>query len=174
MVASRSSGSPHTEATVDPRRPLPGGTAAFAPSRFLTLYEIGRQLLERREPGEVLDAVRGALLEHLEPDHACLVAVDGDGLRPVFAHGLDLSGPAEEWPLSLTVVRRARDEGIAVLASDIKSDAAFAGAESIQRFRIRSVLCVPLGQPAQGVLYVDNRSERPFAPASAPERLPRS
>jgi DNA-binding NtrC family response regulator len=164
VVAARSPGSPHTEATVDPRRPLPGGAAAFAPSRFLTLYEIGRQLLERREPGEVLDAVRAALLEHLEPDHACLLAVEaGEALRAVFAHGLDLSGPAEDWPLSLTVVRRARDEGIAVLASDIKGDAAFAGAESIQRFRIRSVLCVPLGRPARGVLYLDNRSERPFA-----------
>src|SRR5262249_59211965 len=93
VAAPRGRGRPHTGATVDPRRPLPGGTAGFAPSRFLTLYEIGRQLLERREPGEVLDAVRAALLEHLKPDHACLLAVeDRDALRPVFAHGLDLSG----------------------------------------------------------------------------------
>jgi DNA-binding NtrC family response regulator len=166
VVASKGPESPHTEATVDPSRPLPVVSATFTSNRFLTLYEIGRQLLERREPAEVLETVRTALLEHLRPDHACLLAVGpGETLRPVFAHDLDLSGAPDRWPLSLTVIRRAREDGLAVLASDIKSDAAFAGAESIQRFRIRSVLCVPLGRPARGILYLDNRSERPFAPA---------
>ena len=55
--------------------------------------------------------------------------------------------------------------GKPVLASDIRQDAQFADAESIQRFRIRSILCVPLGSPARGVVYLDNRSARPFTPA---------
>jgi DNA-binding NtrC family response regulator len=63
------------------------------------------------------------------------------------------------------VIRHVVESGLAVLASDIRQDAQFAEAESIQRFRIRSILCVPLGSPARGVVYLDNRSARPFAPA---------
>jgi two-component system, NtrC family, response regulator AtoC len=43
-----------------------------------------------------------------------------------------------------------------VLASDIRGDATFKGAASVHRFRIRSVLAVPLGpRPVRGVLYLD-------------------
>jgi len=163
-VAENPPDGPHTEATVDPSRPLPGGAAALPGGRFLALYEVGRQLLEGREPGDVLAAVRGAILEHLQPDRACLLAVDdGGSLRPLFTHELDLAGPQDRWPLSFTVVRHVRETGLAVLASDIRSATTLAEAESIQRFRIRSVLCVPLGRPARGLLYLDNRSERAFA-----------
>jgi transcriptional regulator with GAF, ATPase, and Fis domain len=55
-----------------------------------------------------------------------------------------------------------RQSGLAVLASDISEEARFKEAGSIQRFRIRSVMCVPLGRPARGLVYLDNRSERPF------------
>jgi Nif-specific regulatory protein len=60
------------------------------------------------------------------------------------------------------VIRGVRDKGLAVLASDIRRNAQLSGSESLQRFRIRSVLCVPLGTPPRGVIYLDNRSERPF------------
>jgi GAF domain-containing protein len=55
-----------------------------------------------------------------------------------------------------------RQSGLAVLASDIREEPRFKEAGSIQRFRIRSVMCVALGQPPRGLVYVDNRSERPF------------
>jgi hypothetical protein len=57
------------------------------------------------------------------------------------------------------------ETGLAVLASDIRGDAAFKGAESIHRFRIRSVLAVPLGpRPVRGVLYLDTQAaERAFS-----------
>ena len=77
----------------------------------------------------------------------------------------------EEWPLSWSVIRHVTESGMAVLASDIRQDAQFAGAESIQRFRIRSILCVPLGTPVTGVVYLDNRSARPFTPADLPDGL---
>jgi transcriptional regulator with GAF, ATPase, and Fis domain len=54
------------------------------------------------------------------------------------------------------------ESGLAVLASDISEEALFKEAGSIQRFRIRSVMCVPLGRPTGGLVYLDNRSERPF------------
>jgi DNA-binding NtrC family response regulator len=67
--------------------------------------------------------------------------------------------------VSGTVIRQVLDGGLAVLASDVRGNPQLEDAESIQRFRIRSVMCVPLGQPVRGLIYLDNRSARPFTPA---------
>jgi transcriptional regulator with GAF, ATPase, and Fis domain len=154
---------PHTEASLDPRRPLGEAGRAWSAERFRALYEIGRLLLEQREPEALLDTIHGALIQHLRPDRACILSWDQGEYRARRAHGLDVEGAPEGWPLSWTVVRHVRERELAVLASDVKGDAQLADAGSIQRFRIRSVLCVPLGHPARGALYLDNRSERPFS-----------
>jgi DNA-binding NtrC family response regulator len=155
----------HTEATLDPRRPLPAGSAALGTGRFGAVYAIGRQLLEQTDPATVLQTIHDAIVAHLQPDRACLLTLAGKGFRARLAHNLPADRPPDEWPLSWSVIRHVVESGLAVLASDIRQDAQFAEAESIQRFRIRSILCVPLGSPARGVLYLDNRSARPFAPA---------
>ena len=155
----------HTEATLDPRRPLPAGGAALGAGRFGAVYELGRQLLEQTDPETVLRTIHDAIVEHLKPDRACLLTLAGKGFRARLAHNLPADRGPDEWPLSWSVIRHVLESGLAVLASDIRQDAQFAEAESIQRFRIRSILCVPLGAPARGVLYLDNRSARPFTPA---------
>jgi transcriptional regulator with GAF, ATPase, and Fis domain len=152
-------GRPRVEAELDPRRPL---DASRAPARFEAIYEVGRLLLAQRSPAEVLEAIERALADHLRPDRACVLLAEGEGWRAVLAHEMDLTGPADRWPVSLSVVRRVKASGQAVLASDTRLDTRFGAAESIHRFKIRSVLCVPLGSPVRGVLYADNRSERPF------------
>jgi len=153
------------ETTLDPSRPLAPGTA-LPPNRFVALYQIGQQLLESHDPAEVLRRIHESLLAQLKPDHAAILAVETDGsLRPLSSHALSLEGAPDSWPLSHTVLRRALRDQLAVLAEDVQQDAGFSGALSIQRFRIRSVLCVPLGRPPRGAIYLDNRNERPFAPA---------
>ena len=136
------------EAELDPSRPL---DAARAPARFDAIYEVGRRLLGQRQPAEVLEAIERALVDHLQPDRACVLLAEGETWRPVLAHEMDLTGPPERWPVSTSVLRHVRDSGLAVLASDTRLDAQFGAAESIHRFRIRSVLCVPLGRPVRGV-----------------------
>ena len=152
-------GRARVEAELDPLRPLEAGRA---PARFDAIYEVGRRLLGQRQPAEVLEAIQSALTDHLRPDRACVLLVEGESWKPVLVHDMDLTGPPERWPVSMSVLRHVRDSGQAVLASDTSLDAQFSAAESIHRFRIRSVLCVPLGRPVKGVLYADNRSERPF------------
>ncbi len=151
---------PHTEATLDPARPL--AAATMATGRLVSLYEISRQLLEPGEPGEVIRRILDALVSHLRPERACILAAAADGsLRPLAAHALDLGGPPEEWPLSLSVLRHVRETGLALLASDIRGEARFKGAGSAHRFKIRSVLAVPLGpRPAPGLIYLDHRSDQ--------------
>jgi transcriptional regulator with GAF, ATPase, and Fis domain len=153
------------ETTLDPSRPLREG-AALPPNRFVALYEIGQQLLQSKEPAEVLRKIHESLVSLLRPDHAAILGVGNDNaLVPLHEHELVLAGPPSSWPLSHTVLKRALGDGLGVLAEDVQQDAGFSGAQSIQRFRIRSVLCVPLGQPARGAIYLDNRSDRPFVPA---------
>ena len=155
----------HTEATLDPSRPF-DASAALGAGRHAVLYETGRQLLEQRNPRAVLDTVHRAILEHLQPDRAAVLSLDTAGaFQAVSTHALELNGPEDLWPVSFSVIRQVLDTGLSVLASDARSDPQFEDAESIQRFRIRSILCVPLGRPPRGVVYLDNRSARPFQTA---------
>ena len=149
------------EATLDPQQPIQ------APSERLgALYGIGRQLLEQRGPREIFQTIQNAIVEHLAPEHVCVLARhDQDGYRAVVpAHNLDLSVPEARWPISRTVLRRAQESGLAVLASDVQGDETFERVGSIQKLKIQSVMCVPLGRPVEGMIYVDHRAKtRSFA-----------
>ena len=160
----RAGRSARTEASLDPERALSSGSSALPPGRYLALYELGRLLMQQREPEQVLRTVHDSIREHLRPDESCLLAAEGASFRALLAHGLDLAKAEAEWPVSWTVIREVRDKGLAILAADVQQDPRLREAESLQRFRIRSVLCVPLGRPARGVAYVANRGERPFTP----------
>jgi DNA-binding NtrC family response regulator len=157
--------SAHTEATLDPSRPLSAESASLGSGRFLALYEMGQQLLQQREPAQVLRTIHEAIVRHLQPDRAALLSVSADACHPLFTHELDLRSPPEQWPVTWTVIRQVLDGGLAVLASDVRGNPQLEDAESIQRFRIRSVMCVPLGEPLRGLIYLDNRSARPFTAA---------
>jgi transcriptional regulator with GAF, ATPase, and Fis domain len=148
----------HTEATRDPGEPL--GSAALGKERLLALYRISRELLSERAPLAVVERILAAAVEALAPERACLLAVAPEGTaRPLATRGLELGADPDSWPISLSVVRHVAESGLAVLASDIRGDAAFKGAASVHRFRIRSVLAVPLGpRPARGVLYLDTQA----------------
>jgi len=154
----------HTEATRDPGQPL--GSAALGPERLAALYRISRELLTEREPGALVERILAAAVEALAPERGCLLSLAPDGTpRPLASRELDLGPDADRWPISLSVVRHVAETGLAVLASDIRGDASFKGAASVHRFRIRSVLAVPLGpRPVRGVLYLDTQAaERAFS-----------
>src|SRR5260221_6465278 len=155
----RADGVPHAEATRDPSEPLAG---ALDRGRLSALYEISRQLLAARDPSAVIRGILAALVEQLEPERGAILAVGGDGgFRPLAVHCLELGPAPDKWPISLSVLRHVRDSGLAVLASDIQNTPPFKAAGSVQRFRIRSVLTVPLGpRPVRGAIYLDTRGDR--------------
>jgi len=153
----------HTEATRDPAQVL--ADATLGAERLAALYCIARDLAAERDPCAMIERILAAAVAALSPERACLIALAADGSpRPLATHGLSLAAAADRWPISLSVVRRVAETGLAVLASDIRGDASFKGAASIHRFHIRSVLAVPLGpRPARGVLYLDTlAAERSF------------
>lgn len=153
------------EATLDPQLPLQGLDAGPGGRRLLAIYGIGRQLLEQSEPLRVLRTIHDAIVENLEPDHACVLSLAEDGsLRPIASHNLDLATAEDRWAVSHTVLRRVLESRLAVLAADVRRDAQLEEAASIKHFGIHSVMCVPLGgKQLRGLIYADNRGEhRPF------------
>src|SRR5439155_9153739 len=65
----------------------------------------------------------------------------------------------EKIPVSQTIIDSVYNEGIAILANDIESDAKYNRVESLIASRIQSILCVPLTvfQEKLGVIYLDTR-----------------
>ena len=153
-----------TEETLDPKLALSSGSlkAAPDPDRLLSIYRIGRQLLEQREPREVIHTIHYALIEHLQPDHAAVLSISRTGtMKPLASHRLDLTGQEHQWQLSLTACRNAKDSGLAVLMTDQFDDLSVKDAESVDILKIRSIICVPLAQnPVRGLIYLDNRDGR--------------
>ena len=145
-----------TEETLDPSAALSGATGS---DRLLAIYSIGRQLLEQRDPGEVIRTIHQALIDHLKPDHSCVLSVSRTGeLKALASHSLDLMGPESEWQLSHTACAKARETGLAVLMADQIDELAVRDADSVDILKIRSIICVPLAQnPVKGLIYLDNR-----------------
>lgn len=150
------------ETTLDPSAPLVAWAATGSSSRLVAIYEIGRELLEQHEPGQVMRKIHEAILAHLRPDHFCVLSIQPDGgYQPVTSHNLDLVPGAGEWPLSHTVLDRTRASGLALLSFDAEIDSKLSQSGSVKRLRIDSVMCVPLGRkPVRGLVYADVRGKK--------------
>ena len=137
-------GRPRVEAELDPREPL---DASLGPGRYAALYDgAAAPRAARPAPGAGDDPPCAGGAPAARP--RVRPARGGRRGLPRRDHARAGAGRASErWPLSFSVIRQVLDRGLAVLASDTRIDPQFEDAESIQRFRIRSVLCVPLGRP---------------------------
>jgi len=146
------------DATLDPGAPL---GAAVESARLRSLYEIGLELLSGDDPSQVTTVIRDAIAKHLNPARACVLAVKpGGAYEPVVVHNMKLDESPGSWPISHTVLQKVRDTGMAVLVSDVQTDPRLREASSVEAFRIRSILCVPLGSPVRGLVYADRRGGR--------------
>jgi Nif-specific regulatory protein len=98
---------------------------------------------------DVVPAERGAVL-CCEPPRECASAVAWDRLN----------GPGHPVRVSRTVVRRVMEERVGVLASNLATDKALRGVQTLSELRIHSLLCVPLiiSGKVLGAIYLDSRS----------------
>ena len=150
------------EITVDPKAPI-SATAANASERLLAIYEIGQQILEQREPQQVIQTIHHAILEHLQPEGVCMLSIDGDSFQPMSSHLMDLERPQEQWPVSRTVLERVQQSGLALLVIDTDSDHRLRSSESVKKYKIQSVLCVPMGSnPVKGLIYASRGRKSGF------------
>jgi transcriptional regulator with GAF, ATPase, and Fis domain len=150
---------------VDPKAPFSSTTPGEVEKRLVTLYAIGQQLMEHREPSQVFETIRQAVMQHLNPDAACILRTGASGeLHPIISYKLDLGVPRKEWPVSRTVLEKVRESGMALLSMDTLSDHDLRESRSVKKLKIRSILCAPLGSnPVRGLVYVSRgRRKGPF------------
>jgi signal transduction histidine kinase/pSer/pThr/pTyr-binding forkhead associated (FHA) protein len=140
--------------TILSHRPLVHEGAA---RKLLAVLEVTRQLARTLE----LDELLPRLLEHQlglfpQAERGLILTREGEELTVRALRGR--APRAGEPAYSRSVVRRALEEGVGVLADDAQSDPRFAGASTLVALGIRSLLCVPLlasGGRALGVLQLD-------------------
>ena len=119
----------------------------------------------------VLNSVRGlaalqekaldAVLAAVSADRVAILLTDAgvDGFSSIAGRDR-CSGPNQQIHASQTILDRVLKENLAVLSSDVQSDDAYRGADSLLERRVHSVLAVPLEVRGAllGVLYLEASS----------------
>ncbi|HEX5271782.1 MAG TPA: ATP-binding protein [Gemmataceae bacterium] len=135
--------------------------------KLLAVLEVTRQLARTLDTEELLPR----LLDHLlglfpHAERGLILVREGDEL---VVRALRGRAPREGQPAySRSVVRRAFEEGVGLLADNPRDDPRFALAQTLMALGVRSFLCVPLqahGGRALGVVQLDRfGTGTPFTP----------
>lgn len=139
----------------------PGETRPSAdPQRLLKLLaEIARQLVRWGPLPDILDRIVSVALDTIPIERAFLLLVDDrtGEVVPRVVRSRD-ARPISDVSVSRTVVRRAIQERVAILACDARLDPKLANAQSLHAAHVRSFMCTPFWSQNRviGVLYVDN------------------
>jgi signal transduction histidine kinase len=118
-----------------------------------------------------LDQLLGRILElvfrSVVADRGCFLVnkPDGGELEPRALRWRDETQPHGAFPVSRTIVEHVVKEHVGVLCSDAARDERFNSGQSIIRYGIREVICVPMKgrHETLGVLYLDTQVGHPGA-----------
>jgi signal transduction histidine kinase len=123
------------------------------------MYEAIHTISHIVDLDQLLERIMDLILSSIDADHGCIMLrhPETDQFEPKavrWRHGLDSQ---EKMPLSRTVMDYVLREKQGVLVSDAASDERFNAGQSIVRFGIREVICVPMKgrHDTLGVLYLD-------------------
>jgi len=124
--------------------------------RLTALYQANQIIASERELGKLFERVMDQIFS-LVPAHNGVILLRDDK-RDRLATGYVKSGSGDA-VISSSIVRRAYEQGEAVLTYDAAGDSRFGGGASIISQNIASAMCTPLVHQDQtlGVLYVDTR-----------------
>ncbi len=123
-----------------------------------TIYKVTNAFLAEQEEDSIYDILVHVMQDVLNPDSVFVLVGEGsaDDLK-VIRKGGKLQ---HEATLSRSVVRKAVQEGLSILSTDVSGDTRFKDGSSSVFSGIRSVLCVPLESHKRilGVIYADTHS----------------
>ena len=127
-----------------------------------TIYQAGNRLNSIKNLDEMLDQVAVTLLSvYRDVERICILLREKNGVsrfepRIIKTRPHISSGP---FRLSRSIVGKAVQEAVCILAGDANSDERFLASQSIMSMKIRSVMCAPLISKGSvlGVIYLDNR-----------------
>ncbi len=142
------------------RRAVDGASRSLESDRLRLILDLHRGLSAPADSGARLSAALSELRKALDADRVALIARDSAGRMEVRFQVPEPDEP-DEASFSQTAIDRVVQGGEALLATDIDDGSELGGAQSVQRFKIRSILAIPFGgESPEGVLYLDSRSER--------------
>jgi len=124
------------------------------------LYRVTSVINRSTTLDDLLANVLDVVFDIVPADRGSIVFVEDDGrvLQPRV--GRCRKAPYQTIRVSQTIVRDVVRTGRGVLTRDATEDERFRRGDSIQRFGIRSAICVPIRTPRElfGAIYLDTRS----------------
>ena len=146
------------------------------------MYEAIQAVSHILDLNQLLDRIMELIFRSLDPDRGCIMlrrvsAEDAEGQEPGSLNVDDFEPKAARWRdgvnrqekivISRTLMDHVLREKQGVLVSDAASDERFGAVQSIVRFGIREIICVPMKgrHETLGVLYLDSRTPTRDAPA---------
>ncbi len=141
------------------------------------IYEAVQAVSHILDLDQLLERIMDLIFLHLDADRGCIMlspssageeggktdtALAVDEFEPKALRWREPTQRQEKMPVSRTVMEHVLKEKQGVLVSDAASDQRFQAVQSIVRFGIREIICVPMKgrHETLGVLYLDHA--RPF------------
>lgn len=114
--------------------------------RLEAIYKLGEIMTYPSELQEKLDTILLLVFNTIPADSGAIFLQDpvSGNLEPVSIRHSDFSIDTKKVKVSWTIIRKAINERIGLIASDALEDPRFDGAESVNIERFRSVLAVPI------------------------------
>jgi signal transduction histidine kinase len=126
------------------------------------VYETIQAVSHILDVDQLLGRIMDVIFKLIEADRGCVMLHNPDGgvLEPKAVRWRKAGAPQERMTVSSTVIDYVRREKQGVLVSDAARDERFATGQSILRFGIREVICVPMKgrHETLGVIYLDTLS----------------
>ncbi len=126
------------------------------------LYETTQAISHILDVNQLLDKIMDLVFRTLEADRGCIMILNPETGQPEpqAVRFRDAAQKSEKMTVSRTIVDHVLAHREGVLVSDATRDERFSSGQSIVRFGIRAVICVPMKgrHDTLGVLYLDTRS----------------
>ncbi len=126
------------------------------------MYEASQAVSHILDIDQLLDRIMELIFGSIEADRGCIMIrnPDSGAFEPKAARWKDGAAHQEKIALSRTIMEYVLREKQGVLVSDASRDERFNTGQSIVRYGIREVICVPMKgrHETLGVLYLDTQS----------------
>jgi signal transduction histidine kinase len=123
------------------------------------MYETTQAVSHILDLDQLLDRILELIFNSIPADHGCVMlrAPDSGEFEPVAVRFREGVSRQEKMTVSRTIMEWVLEQKQGVLISDAARDARFATGNSITRFNIREVVCVPMKgrHETHGVLFLD-------------------
>ncbi len=144
---------------------IPGGTdpRQAAAVQLKVIYELTQLVGTIVDRQHLLERVMDLIFEYFEVDRGFILLQDSPDDRPdpvVVRHRLTpKDSKSTRITVSRTIVQHVLERSEGVLSSNAMADKRFSGGDSVQKYSIRSAMCVPLKFKDQcfGVIHIDSQ-----------------